>query len=125
MPAMTSDVMATARARTIVERMTKKILLLSIALVVFTGWSVTIIADRGYLGFLTVARQEPWAAQMLVDVTIALTLFANWLVPDARRRGITPWPYVVAIVGLGSIGALAYLLHREIKAVRATATARA
>lgn len=34
---------------------------------------------------------------------------------DARRFGISPWPYAIAILTTGSIGALAYIIHRSLK----------
>jgi len=32
------------------------------------------------------------------------------MVVDARRRGVTAWPWVVATIALGSIAPLAYLV---------------
>lgn len=79
------------------------------ALVVFTGWTIQIVLDHGYTGFLTLAMNEDWAAQMLVDLAIALVIALGWLVGDARRRGRTAWPFVVLTLFTGSIGPLLYL----------------
>ncbi len=82
----------------------------------FAIWSTAVGIDHGYFGFIDVALREPWAMQMLLDLTISCTLvLALWLVPDAKRHGISPWPYVVATCALGSIGPLAYLVHRGLK----------
>jgi hypothetical protein len=86
---------------------------LSILLVAFTAFSLWVCATRGYFGFLRLASHDRWALQMLLDLTIALVLGTSWLVKDARRRGITAWPYVVATIALGSIAILAYLIRRS------------
>lgn len=88
----------------------------------FSAYSITVVAAHGYTGFLDVAAREPWAMQMLLDLVIALSIFTGWMVRDARVRGITAWPYVLAIVTLGSIGAIAYLVHRRIAPSRALAS---
>lgn len=87
---------------------------LVLVLAVFGAYSVEVVVTHGYFGFLAVAWREPWALQMLLDVTIAVTLFTCWMIPDARRRGIVWWPYLAACVALGSIGALAYLVRRAL-----------
>lgn len=81
----------------------------------FTGWSAYVVATHGYTGFLELAFTDLWGGQLLLDLTIALFLFASWMIRDARERAI-PWlPYALGIVTLGSVGALAYLIHREVK----------
>lgn len=81
----------------------------------FTIYTAFVVADHGYTGFIELAMAEAWGAQMFIDLCIALVLFAIWMFPDARERGIPAWPYFVAIVTTGSIGALAYLIHRNVK----------
>ena len=49
---------------------------------------------------------------MLLDLAIAIFLFAGWMRRDARQRGISATPYLVALPFLGSIAALAYLVRR-------------
>ncbi len=87
----------------------------------FTAYSLTVVAGHGYFGFLELAAAEPWGMQLFLDLCIALCLFTFWMVPDARARGITPWPYLLAVVTLGSIGALAYLVHRTLSSSRRVA----
>jgi protein-S-isoprenylcysteine O-methyltransferase Ste14 len=94
--------------------MNPRLIALIALLLGFTAYSLMVVAGHGYTGFLELAAREPWGMQILLDLTIALGLFTFWLVPDAKARGIAPWPYVVGIVALGSIGALAYLVHREL-----------
>jgi hypothetical protein len=96
--------------------------------VVFTAYTALVIVDHGYTGFIDLALAGGWGAQIFIDLCIALVLFAFWMVPDARERGIPSAPYLVAILTTGSIGALAYLVHRTLKegaqvTPRASATA--
>ena len=81
----------------------------------FTLWSVTIGIAYGPLGFITNALEHPWGMQVLVDLFIALFVAWSWLRHDARERGIPAWPYILGTVTLGSIGVLAYLIHRELR----------
>jgi len=89
--------------------------------IAFTLYTAGVVADHGYTGFLTLAWSEPWGGQMFVDLVIALSLFLSWMLRDARAEQITPWPYVALILTAGSIGALAYLVHRSAKAWRSGA----
>ena len=101
--------------------MNLRLLGLSAVLVLFSLYSTGVALDQGYLGFLELAQREPWARQMLLDLVIALVLFATWMLADGRRHGIAAWMYLPLIVTLGSIGALAYLVHRSVRRGRASA----
>ena len=83
-------------------------------LAVFGVFSTWVVATEGYFGFLELAGREWWALQMLIDLVIALMFAAGWMIADARKRGITTWPYIVLTVFLGSIGILAYCVRRGI-----------
>jgi hypothetical protein len=98
--------------------MTARAALLLLVFAAFTIYSFIVVAGHGYTGFLVLAAREPWAAQMLVDLTIALGLFLLWAFRDARTRGLPFWPFAIATIFLGSIGALAYLVARELKPAR-------
>jgi hypothetical protein len=92
-------------------------------LVPFSLFSVMVTVEHGYFGFLELALREPWAMQMLLDLTITLVLFGVLAVPDARARGLRIWPWLAASVLVGSIAPLGYLVYRELAA--RTGTARA
>lgn len=96
----------------------------ALVLLPFTAFSVEVIAQHGYFGFLTLSLREPWALQMLLDLTICLFLVAGWIRRDARARGIVAWPYLLALPFLGSIGALAYLVHRSLFAAQSSEAIR-
>jgi hypothetical protein len=85
-----------------------------VVLVPFTAFSAICIARFGYFGFLTVSLREPWAMQMLLDLTIAIFLVGAGIRRDAAKHGIPYVPYLVAMLFLGSIGALAYYVHRAL-----------
>lgn len=91
-----------------------RLAVLVVLFVAFTGWSLSVVVGSGPVGFISLAGREPWAAQMLVDLSIALFVAWSWLRHDAKARGIPAWPYVIATLAVGSIGVLAYLIHREL-----------
>jgi protein-S-isoprenylcysteine O-methyltransferase Ste14 len=96
----------------------KKLLPL-LVLVPFTLFSLQVTYQQGYFGFIALAGREPWALQMLLDLVIAFVLVATWIRKDAKERGLPSTPYVVATLLLGSIGALAYFVHRAFAGSRA------
>lgn len=114
---MTSEVMAAAQVahQTGHYKEVPMKLRLFLVIAVFAAFSIytaIVVFDHGYTGFIDLALTGGWGAQVFIDLCIALTLFMVWLVPDARERGIPAWPYLVAILTTGSVGALGYLVHR-------------
>ncbi|MAQ18644.1 MAG: DUF2834 domain-containing protein [Sandaracinus sp.] len=92
----------------------------------FAVYSAVIVLEHGYLGFVTdVALASDWGLQVVLDLVIALSLFLTWMVRDARERGLPAVPYVLGTLALGSVGALAYLVHREGAALRGAQSASA
>ena len=81
-------------------------------LVAFSLYSTKVALQHGYFGFITLALREPWAMQMLLDLSIALFIVGGWLRRDARAYGIPATPYLLAMPLFGSLAALAYLVHR-------------
>lgn len=77
----------------------------------FAALTAYALGEVGLIGIFT-AHMNPGGAQVFVDLVIALCLLMVWMVGDARSRGITVWPYIVATLALGSFGPLAYLLMR-------------
>ena len=45
-----------------------------------------------------------------MDLVIACLLVLTWLIPEAKRNGNNPWPWVVITLFLGSFGPLLYLV---------------
>ena len=85
--------------------------LAAIALAAFLPYSPWVVYADGPLGFLSLSAREPWAMQMLLDLFLVMAIALSWLVPDAKRRGLTWWPYV-AFATLGSPILLVYLVRR-------------
>ena len=84
----------------------------------FTIFSVFVVADQG-LWALIEAHKAGWGLQVFLDLVISATICLTYIVPEAKQKGINPWPTVVGAVLLGSISLLAYLLHRAVVERRA------
>lgn len=97
------------------SRLTPRLVVLLVILGAFSAWSTAIVLEEGYFGFLTLAAEEPWGRQVLLDLVLALVIAWGGLRRDAARQGIAAWPYLLLTAVLGSIGPLAYLVHREWK----------
>ncbi|WP_157069041.1 hypothetical protein [Sandaracinus amylolyticus] len=87
-----------------------------LVLVPFALFSGMVVLEEGYLGFFSVAREEPWGMQMLIDLAICFVLVLRGLAKDARERGLALWPWVIGTVLFGSIAPLGYLVYRELVA---------
>jgi len=101
--------MAAARRARYLAGMNRR-LLAAIVLLPFAAFSTWVVWRHGYFGFLSLARAEPWALQMLLDLVIACSIAIGWMRADARKHGVNVVPYVIATIALGSIGPLAYLV---------------
>ncbi len=87
-------------------------------LAAFLGVSIYLVHSEPFFGFISLAMNDPWGGQIFLDLVIALSLFLTWARRDARERGLPYLPYLVLTLALGSIGALSYLIHREVRAQR-------
>jgi hypothetical protein len=96
-------------------------IVLWLTFLVFSAFTLVVMAQWGVVGFLEAGLANGPTVQVGLDLVIMVTLFALWLVRDARERGLNPWPFVALAFTTGSIGALCYLIWRE----RASAPARA
>jgi len=85
---------------------------LSLVLADFVALTAYAIYQYGYVGFFEMATANAVGVQVLVDLVIALSWFTIWMLRDAREHGISPLPYFLLVLTLGSIGALAYLIRR-------------
>jgi hypothetical protein len=87
-------------------------LLLAI-LTAFSALTAIALWHHGYWGILAPHFKSWGAAQVLVDLAIALALFLVWMWRDARASGRNPWPWAVLTLAAGSFGPLLYLLTRK------------
>ncbi len=83
----------------------------------FTAFSFWVIARAGLGGLVPVLR-EPWGLQVFLDLVISMTVASTVVARDARARGLTAWPWFLAMAGLGSIGLLGYFVYRDLAAPR-------
>lgn len=89
--------------------MNKRTLAIAI-LIPFSILSLYAVYKVGYIGIFDYHRHSPAGWQVFIDLVIACVLILSWLIPEAKRNGINPWPYVVLTAFLGSFGPLLYLL---------------
>jgi len=89
----------------------KKILLL-VVLADFLAVSIWGMEKVGYVGLFTTLLASPAAIVGSVDLVIALSLIAVWMVRDARAQGISALPFLALTVLFGSVGPVLYLIRR-------------
>lgn len=85
--------------------------LVLVAFLVLTGIAT---AQHGLIGIFAVAWRDTAGAQVFADLCIALFIATSWLKGDAQRRGLNPWPWLIATPFLGSISPLFYLVYRRV-----------
>ncbi|MDJ0879020.1 MAG: DUF2834 domain-containing protein [Halieaceae bacterium] len=78
-------------------------------LIPFSLLTIYAVMEAGYVGIFDYQRHSPAGWQVFADLVIALLLVFVWMIPDARRAGRNPWPWVVLTLLLGSFGPLLYL----------------
>lgn len=93
--------------------------LLLLVLIPFSVLSAIALWTHGYWGLFEPALRSWGAAQVLVDLVIALGLFLAWMWRDAARLRRNPWPWLVLSLAAGSFGPLLYLLTRPADAAAA------
>ena len=81
-----------------------------VVLVPFGLLTAQAVMEVGPSGILAHQFENSAGQQVFVDLVIALVLAFLWMIPDARKLGRNPWPWVVATFAVGSIAPLVYLL---------------
>ena len=95
--------------------MNRNLALAVVAFVSFTAFTVIVGVEHGMVGFVPLVLEGGWGLQMFLDIAVGLSIASFWIVADARKHGINPWPFLFLCLPLGSIGALAYLVYRGIR----------
>ena len=95
-----------------------RLVALVVVFLAFTAYSIEVVVTQGFVALFESHAQFGWESQVFLDLVIAVIAFNTFAWPDAKKRGIAYAPYLVATVLLGSIGVLAYLIHREARALR-------
>lgn len=86
-----------------------------ILIVTLIGFSILTgmaLWHHGYWGIVEPHFKSFGAAQVLVDLIIALGFFVVWMWRDARATGRNPWPWLVITCTAGSFGPILYFLTR-------------
>jgi hypothetical protein len=86
--------------------------LLSLVTLAFGLLTGLALWHHGYWGLFAPALNSLAAAQVLIDLCIALALFVAWMWRDAKTLGRNPWPWLALTLAAGSFGPLLYLLTR-------------
>ncbi|MDA0338461.1 MAG: hypothetical protein O2910_01235 [Proteobacteria bacterium] len=92
-----------------------------IALVVFTIYTIQVLAGENLLTYIFALRLESWGAQVLIDLVIACSLALTWIWHDVKKQGwggIMFYPFPAMTVGLGSIGLLTYFTIRNYRLMK-------
>lgn len=92
--------------------MNTKQLGLAAVLTGFSTFTVYAVYQHGYIGIFEQGLANSATIQVFLDLAIALSLVLLWLWQDAREQGISPLPYIILTLTLGSIGPLLYLVRR-------------
>ena len=87
---------------------------LSVVLADFLALTAYVVYQYGYVGFFELVIANLASTLALVDLVIALSLVIVWMVRDARARGVSPVPYVLLTLTLGSAGPLVYLIRHVV-----------
>jgi hypothetical protein len=77
----------------------------------FSALTAYAVAQHGIVGVFTLALANTATITLAVDLVIALSLITVWMWQDARDRGVTPIPYLLLTMTLGSVGPLLYLVR--------------
>jgi hypothetical protein len=92
-----------------------RIALSLVAFVTFTAYTLYVVVNHSFLGFLDDHAKGGWSLQIFIDLVCAAIAFWIVAVPDAKARKISPWPFVIATPFLGSIAIFAYFVYRSLK----------
>lgn len=84
--------------------------LLIVVLAVFSVVTALALWQHGYWGVLEPHFKSWGAAQVFLDLVIALGLFMLWMWRDARQSGRAFWPWAALTLVAGAFGPLIYLL---------------
>ena len=85
-------------------------LLAIVLLIPFTLLTIYAVVEVGYFGIFDYHRHSPAGWQVITDLVIALVLVLTWLIPEAKRAGRNPWPWVAITLVAGSFGPLLYIV---------------
>jgi hypothetical protein len=93
----------------------------AVPLAAFSAWTVYAVVTEGPGGFWPEHTGGVWEVQIWMDLLL-MACAAWWLAqPRLRATGSSPWPWLVLVLGTGSIGVLCLLLWVRRSETRETA----
>jgi hypothetical protein len=75
----------------------------------FLGWSLYAIATEGLLGFWAEHTRNAWGNQIWMDLLLGIAAAWALIVPEAKRLGMHPLPWLLFVASTGNIGLMAML----------------
>ncbi|MCB9797147.1 MAG: DUF2834 domain-containing protein [Alphaproteobacteria bacterium] len=99
---------------------------LSLVLADFLALTGYVLWTYGPVGWIPVVWESSVTLLLTFDLLIALCVSSAWMVTDARRRGVNPWPFLALTLTTGSTGPLLYAilkLRAEERSVQVRAVA--
>ncbi len=87
--------------------------ILVLVLFPFSVLSAVALWRHGYWRIFEPHFRSYGAAQVLMDLSIALGLVLAWMWADARKEKRSFWPWALLTLAAGSFGPLLYLLFRR------------
>ena len=90
-------------------------IILWLALMALTALTAVAVANHGPIGIFQYQLANFAGMQVLFDLVIALAFFLVWMWHDTKKRGVSPWPWVVLTLIVGSFGPLIYFIVRQYK----------
>ncbi len=95
--------------------MSGRLLVLLLVIAGFGVLSALALLDVGYWGIVAPHFRSWGGAQVLTDLVILAILACFWMVRDARKHGLSAWPFLLVTLVAGSFGPLSYLVARELR----------
>ena len=90
-----------------------RVITLIAVILAFSALSALALKDVGFWGIIAPHFRSWGGGQVFTDLVILAVLACVWMAIDAKKRGVSPWPYIAITLLAGSFGPLLYLLVRE------------
>ena len=77
--------------------------------VAFTLWTIYALIAQGLTAVWWEISRSPWSNQIFIDLLLAGGIGLLFVVPEAKRLGMRPLPWALAVAATGCIALLAML----------------
>jgi|JI7StandDraft_1071085.scaffolds.fasta_scaffold325851_1 hypothetical protein len=90
----------------------------SVALLAFSALTAWCFIRPDLLDIALEMIKNPVGLQVSADLIVSMSILLGFIWKDARKRGISPLPYVLFGLTCGSFSPLLYMIHRELRPER-------